>query len=146
MKLRYPLKINKTTRAAFSLVEVVLALGVVSFAMMGLVGLIPVGLQTSREAINITVESQIVQSLAGDLQLADYSKLAGGTFHFDEQGTAVAVSDPDRLYTVAVTPQATRSPAGLSAGAAQSVLIEVTNRSNPRQMRSYNVLVFNNNR
>ena len=37
---------------AFSLVEVVLALGVVSFAIVAILGVVPLGLQTGHDAAN----------------------------------------------------------------------------------------------
>ncbi|HSI82913.1 MAG: hypothetical protein ACAI35_11825 [Candidatus Methylacidiphilales bacterium] len=42
-------KLNSTT-VAFSLVEVVLALGIISFSLIAIMGVLAVGLQTSRES------------------------------------------------------------------------------------------------
>jgi type II secretory pathway pseudopilin PulG len=53
----------KTRRFGFSLVEVVLALGVVSFAIVAILGLIPTGLQTSHSSQDETRASQIAQSI-----------------------------------------------------------------------------------
>ncbi len=48
---------------AFSLVEVVLALGIVSFAIVAILGLIPTGLQTSHSSQDETRAAQIAQSI-----------------------------------------------------------------------------------
>ena len=53
-------------RSAFSLVEVVLALGVISIAIVAILGLVPTGLQTSHSSQDETRAAQIAQSvLAG---------------------------------------------------------------------------------
>src|SRR5437763_9606573 len=53
----------KNQKQAFSLVEVVLALGVVSFAIVAILGLIPTGLQTSHSSQDETRAAQIAQSI-----------------------------------------------------------------------------------
>ncbi len=76
---------------AFSLVEVTLALGIVSFAMVTMVGLIPLGLVTLRTAMDSTTESQIVQEIGSQTRLTAFSQLSaqysGTVFYYDEEGT-----------------------------------------------------------
>ena len=78
-------------REAFSLVEVTLALGVISFAMIAMVGLIPLGLTTLRQAIDSTTQSEIVQQFSAQTRLTKYTMLgsqyAGVTFYYDSEGT-----------------------------------------------------------
>ena len=66
---------RKSNTQGFSLVEVVLALGVVAFAFVAILGLIPAGMTTFRQAINISVCSQIAQKVIGDAFQADYDTL-----------------------------------------------------------------------
>src|ERR1700742_1236811 len=66
---------RKSKRQGFSLVEVVLALGIVAFAFVAILGLIPAGMSTFRQAINISVCSQIGQRVIGDAFQADYDTL-----------------------------------------------------------------------
>lgn len=61
---------------AFSLVEVVLALGVAAVAFTSIMGLFPLGLDMSRETHEETQAALIAQSILGDLR-DDYQ--AGGT-------------------------------------------------------------------
>jgi uncharacterized protein (TIGR02598 family) len=63
------------SKKAFSMVEMALAMGVVSFAMVSLLGLLPVGLKIARDTMDITVQSQIMQSISNDVQLAEYNEL-----------------------------------------------------------------------
>lgn len=65
-----------------------MAVGIMSFALVGLIGLLPVGLSQFRQAIDLTVSSQITQELAAMVQRA-------GTQGLDDLGTA---SDPDVTY------------------------------------------------
>lgn len=88
--------------AAFSLVEVVLSLGICSFALIALVGMIPVGLSTFREAIDTTAQSQIVQQVSSEILLTDYSNLEERTYYFDDQLTITHLQSKNLAYTAKV--------------------------------------------
>lgn len=93
--------------AAFSLVEVVLAIGIVAFAFVAIFSLVPVGLGTFRDAMNNSIGSQIVQRLVNEAQQTDYPTLtavanAKTTRYFDDQGNEQTVI-ADSIYTVEVT-------------------------------------------
>jgi len=53
---------------AFSLVEVTLALGVAAFCLLAVFGLIPVGLQTNRNATSQTVATNVIAFVVADLR------------------------------------------------------------------------------
>lgn len=104
---------------AFSLVEVTLSIGVVAFAFVSLMALVPVGLDTFREGMGTTVGAQIAQRVITEAQQTDFDLLIdhvsradtsqdGLTFrapsrnderlrYFDEQGNEVIPKDPDNL-------------------------------------------------
>ncbi len=88
--------------SAFSLVEVTLALGLVSFAVLAVMGLLPVGLSNLRQSMDQTVEAQIVQSIAAQSVVAQFPALASGNQYFDDQGMPTDAG-PDALYTATVT-------------------------------------------
>lgn len=77
-------------RAAFSLVEVTLAVGVAGFAFISLLGLLPLGVTTFHNAMDASLGTQIFQRVVNDMQQADFNALAGnqnpGFRYFDEQG------------------------------------------------------------
>jgi uncharacterized protein (TIGR02598 family) len=97
---------RKSKKQAFSLVEVVLALGIVAFAFVAILGLIPAGMSSFRQAINISVCSQIGQKVIADAFQADYDTLLtplGSTQdsptpflmnyrYFDEEGNEILQS------------------------------------------------------
>lgn len=89
----------------FSLVEVVLAIGVVSFAFVAIFALIPLGLGSFRQAIDNSVGSQIVQRLINEAQQTDYPTLTATPAtqrYFDDQGNEVT-SINDSIYTVQIS-------------------------------------------
>lgn len=122
--------------AGFSLVEVALSLGIISFAFVGIVGLLPIGLNVSWQASDATVRAQIVQEVISEVQQTDFSVLTDATaksstdfflsppaanapFYFDDQGNRItsagAISSGNFIYEAgyAVTP-VTTLPAGFS--------------------------------
>ncbi len=79
-------------RAAFSLVETVLALGIMALAITALLGLLPHGIEMSRKAANAAAETRIVDTLLGQLNNVSFTALDTldkKEFHFDDQGVAV---------------------------------------------------------
>ena len=95
-------RIPRSSRpAAFSLVEVVLAMGVTSFALLGMVALLPAGLKTSREAADEMTQAQIVQYARNQLELTTFTNLSVWTktpAYFDAQGLPTTASDPSQVY------------------------------------------------
>ncbi len=86
----------KSTRA-FSLIEVVLALGLVSFAMMAVVGTLPVGLRSSQQSRTQIATANIARQIQGELQQISFSSstsdkfsmanLKDTPFYFSQDGT-----------------------------------------------------------
>jgi uncharacterized protein (TIGR02598 family) len=76
----------------FSLIEVTIALGVVSFALIALFGLLPTGLTTFRSSIDRSVASQIAQNIISQARQTEFSSLstlatpAGSPKKFTEDG------------------------------------------------------------
>jgi uncharacterized protein (TIGR02598 family) len=96
---------NSGARSGFSLVELVLALGIVSFAFVSLLALVPTGVTIFRETMDTTIGSQIVHRIINDAQQTDYPTLVATTSterYFDDQGNEVESLD-DSIYTVQTT-------------------------------------------
>src|ERR1700754_1592668 len=53
-------------RSGFSLIEVVLALGVLSFAILSIVALLPIGLQTNRDSYEESVGTNLIAAMVAD--------------------------------------------------------------------------------
>ena len=97
-----------SSRSAFSLVEVALAVGIVSFAMLGVLGTLSVGLQSVRDSITETAKANIAGHLRGELQRIPFSPvqdstynidtLAGQTYFYSRDGLLTDGSDPRAYY------------------------------------------------
>lgn len=74
----------KTTPRAFSLVEVALALAIVSFAMLAVMGLLPVGLQSVKNAAEQASAANVVNTAAEALRQSVRSP--GGSYVFSFLG------------------------------------------------------------
>ena len=84
--------------SGFSLVEVTIALGIFAFAVLGLMGMLPIALQTHRDAKLDTVLAQIKQRLAAEVLLTDGANLANLSENvkiFDVEGRELASNAPD---------------------------------------------------
>lgn len=91
----------------FSLIEVTLALGIVSFALITILGVMPVGLNTLRDAVDETTETQIVRQLGAEASLLPFTDIKatmdGKTYYFDDEGQQQENSDNRTRYTAVVT-------------------------------------------
>ena len=71
----------------FSLLEVVIALGLVSFSIIAILGLIPSGLNALQDSSGETIKAQIVRGIAGSALTANFSQLTTNNY-FDSDGQA----------------------------------------------------------
>lgn len=85
------------TPCAFTLVEVVMALGIFTFALVSMVGLLPVSLKSARQAIEITHISKMVAQVGSELSQGRFADAADSvashkvwTFDYEGIGTSVA--------------------------------------------------------
>ena len=89
-------KTQSQPAAAFTLVELALALGIVSFAMVSIFGLVPIGLQASRDSSDQIARTNITKQIASEAQLTDFDKLADLTkspYYFDADGVRCAKAE-----------------------------------------------------
>ncbi len=76
----------------FSLIETVLALGIMALAITALLGLLPQGIEMSRKAANGAAETRILDTLTSQLTAMPYQSLIAQNMrqlHFDDQGIEV---------------------------------------------------------
>ena len=159
---------ERQRRAGFSLIECALSLGVVSFAFVALVGMIPVGLNSFHSAIDATVGSQIAQRLLTEVRQAKFSELGAfnlnpdrdptkpsADYFFDGDGaTTPSTTVENHIYEAAVQVfyaskiQVGVQPADLKSDPANAHLaiihVVVRRVSAPEQHREYSGFVANN--
>jgi type II secretory pathway pseudopilin PulG len=100
------MKLRTRSIAGFSLIEVTLALGIATFCLIAVFGLVPVGVQTNRNATSQTAATNILSSVVSDLRAsppgqgpsAKYkisrSKSSRTVLYFDGQGQPTAACYP----------------------------------------------------
>src|SRR5437667_3168055 len=59
---------KRRSKCAFSLVEVTLALGIAAFCLIAVFGLMPIGVQTNRNATSQTAAANIMAAVVADLR------------------------------------------------------------------------------
>ncbi|MEP7015268.1 MAG: hypothetical protein ABI925_07495 [Verrucomicrobiota bacterium] len=138
------LRLRLDRESAFSLVEVVLALGVVSFAIVAILGILPTGLQTGKFAQDETRAAQIAQAILSSIasqapvqfdnvkvQLND-SANSTTPFHLNAAETVMLYADNDgkliptpheATYAIIVTTNS--APSGFDPGNANQVTVRV---------------------
>ncbi len=103
---------------AFSLVEVVLAMGIIAFALIMLFALLPVGLKSNTDSIGESQAVNLLQALIADRQataytnnsslynlpaLADVTTTGTGTFYLNEDGVTTNAVAARARYQVNYT-------------------------------------------
>lgn len=120
----------KKTRSvgAFTLVEVAASLGIFAFCVIGILGLMPVALDSFRASMDLSIKTRIIQTLRARLVDLPYSTLpATKAYAFDEEGVDVDESAyPSRYQVAAKIVKLTALP-GASLTSVATVKIEITN-------------------
>jgi uncharacterized protein (TIGR02598 family) len=97
--------------SAFSLIEVTLALAIVAIGLIAIVGMLPHGIQASRDAADNTLAATIAHDELNKMRLA--TTMAGGPpapvdIYYDASGTnsfPAGSTSPDRYFHITATPQ-----------------------------------------
>jgi len=98
------MKRSSRKTAAFSLVELVLAIGVAAFALIAILGMLPVSLKTQQASIQQTTANRIMNTIFVDLRAnvrlppGQASKSQEGTLGLGLKGHWAAVATPDTLF------------------------------------------------
>jgi uncharacterized protein (TIGR02598 family) len=76
--------------AAFTLAEVMIALGIVASVMVAMLGMIPHAITSIRESNNLTIMGRIAQEVISDIQMSEWDQIdedyKGKTFQYDNEG------------------------------------------------------------
>ncbi len=131
--MKTPQIFPRSSISAFSLVEIIIALGLVTFAVTAMVGLLPVGLTSLNQSMNQTVEAQILRSISSQSVVTEFQKLAINNLYYDIEGQPSTLADS--YYSVRVTTNAAIYPGSAAAqGLPESLVslkVEMIARPNP---------------
>jgi uncharacterized protein (TIGR02598 family) len=103
--------VNKRSSCAFSLVELTLALGIAAFCLIAVFGLMPIAVQTNRNATSQTAANNIIASVIADLRATQGSTSAhygitfgtAKTLYFNGAGQFTTLLATDSRYQLNVT-------------------------------------------
>ena len=131
----HPRKPQRGRRSGFSLVEVVIAIGVVSFAMVAILGSLPVGIQSMQDAMQMQAKASIAQQLRSDLQQIPYgaastdgiNELETITWYYTSQG--MKTEEPSQAFyaatfqveTATLESEGSTSPTEFDLGSARNI-------------------------
>ena len=115
-------------RGGFSLVEVTLSLGLLSFGFLAMAPLLAVGIKSARLARDDRASSQIAQTL---IEEAKQGTLSGGPIYMDDQGNACGYAQASFSATTST----------LMAPFLSHVTIQVTPVGAPNRARTYAVVL-----
>lgn len=85
----------KRTRAGFSLVEVTMAIGLMSFCLVAMLGILPVGLSQERKSTDQLLALQALGAVTADFQNAS---LAGTNSKSPQYGISISSSGSSSLW------------------------------------------------
>jgi len=117
-------------RSGFSLIEVAMAIGIFSFCLITIMGLIPVALKTTRSSFDKNIETRMLQATRANLTHTPYSTLPGaGSLVFDSEGTEILLpSSTEIRFRVSYTNISTTVlPGGQTAAKLTTALISISN-------------------
>lgn len=125
---------------AFTLVEVVMSIGIISFAFIAIFALLPVGMTSFRKALSNSIGTQIVQRIVNEAKQTDFATLIAKpttTRFFDDQGdevpqTPTPTAPAPWLYLVQIDVKApTALPGAVTGPSANLATITVKLAADP---------------
>ncbi len=129
-------------KAGFSLIEVTIAIGIVSMAVLPLLGTMGVGLNTIHDARKDMTEAQIITQIASSALQTPFDKISAsgttnGPFYFDQFGRQLPTLGSTVLYSgsMNLNANATVFPGSLSGTSSvkqiQIIVSTIIPKSNP---------------
>jgi uncharacterized protein (TIGR02598 family) len=103
--------VKTRSTSAFSLVELTLAIGIAAFCLIAVFGLMPVGVQTNRNATSQTAATDIIASVIADMRATPSSTSpqygitfgSAKTLYFDGAGQFAILPGTNSRYRLDVT-------------------------------------------
>jgi uncharacterized protein (TIGR02598 family) len=144
---------------AFTLIEVVFSLGICSFALVGMLGLMILGLVTQRQSMDYSTEAVIAQKLNAEAQTLDFSSVTNtsSTYranfqknrYFDESGSELNNTTVPNgyVYKATLAVKSCQVPgAATSTQVAEQLIFQLTSVRRPTSTNSYNLWTVDNGR
>ena len=112
----HPMTLADRREGGFSLIEVTIAIAITAIALVSLMGMLPQGMETMRQASDRAVEARIHQQVLGEVQLTPWKSADGSgnppiekydkqIRYYDDQGIELLASDKgsfEHVYTARI--------------------------------------------
>jgi uncharacterized protein (TIGR02598 family) len=103
-------RLHRHQQGAFSLIEILVAMGITSLLVTALIGLIPGSLDQLHHSASMTAEARIVQAVHAKYQMLSWSDVlnqqqgqATVVLRFDAQGIPLEVGDTNSIFVAQVS-------------------------------------------
>ena len=134
-------------RSAFSLIEVTIALGIVAFAMVPIIGLVATGMKSLRDSMDETVRGEIVRKVAGEALRVPYANLSAEfqnqTFYFDDEGIRQSSSNASTIFVATTAISAPPSLITSDTGIARLLSMNVQHFADAKNRTVHSQLILN---
>lgn len=116
-------------RSGFTLIEIALTLGIIAFALVAIIGLIPVALQADRAAADDTALAAAANRVASDLYGRGFAYLSATStakpwpYYFDSEGIPMPAAT-GALYECVIVQAGTANPPALAPSAVSPNLMD----------------------
>ena len=107
----------------FSLIEVTIAMGVMAFAAIAILGIIPNGLAAATRSSQTTIAARLASEVQSEIQQVGLASFATDTTYFDGDGK-ILTSTPGAVYYVYRSVEDCLLP-GASSGSFKKVIVQV---------------------
>jgi len=133
--------------AAFSLIEVTIALGIFAFAMIPVIGLAASGMKTLRNSMDDSVQIDIVRKTVGEAMRVPFANLSAAfdkqIFYFDDEGVQQASSNAQTVFVASAAVTAPPSLLATDGSIAQLLKVTVHHFANTNSKTVYSQLIIN---
>ena len=135
------------TQSAFSLIEVTIALGIVAFAMVPIIGLVSTGMKSLRDSMDETVRGEIVRKVSGEALRIPYTRLLeefqNKTFYFNDEGIQQTSSNASTIFLATTALAAPPSLITSDTGIARLLSVNVQHFADENNKTVHSQLILN---
>jgi len=133
--------------AAFSLIEVTIALGIFAFAIIPVIGLVSLGMKTLRNSMDDTVQIDLVRKTVGEAMRIPFANLSSAfdnqLFYFDDEGVQQTSSNSQTIFVASAAVTAPPSLLAVDGSMAQLLKVTVHHFADTNNKTVYSQLIVN---
>lgn len=127
---------NTLKNRAFSLLEVILSLAILSIALVSLIALLPIGIQDYQNTKLLLIQERIADYVLTQYSLSDSRTAQEKTFYFNVTGDGANLQSYHYKAILRVTP-----PQGLPLSRLKLIQVQIQNRYGKESISRYSLSV-----